>query len=317
MTDFALVGKKGTGKSKNAVRHIRDFYLRDGRAVASNLDLDLCAMFGPHSRKFYVRVPDKPTAFDLDAIGHGNPESYDEDRNGGLFLDELGTWMNTRSFADKSRLPVLDWLAHARKHGWDCFYIMQSIAQVDKQLRESFIEFTVRHVRFDKVRVPLVGSLIAALFGPKAGYLPRFHRAVTRLGCDPQDLATDSAFFRGDDLNACYDTRQVFREGYPHGTHCVLSPWHVKGRYMEPPRLHWAVRLRDWLRAFGRFKPSPARAPVTRPEPGLARVLALSRSLPADDRLWVVSRYVRSQAVSVTPRLRSGRGGAQRRLIHS
>ena len=60
MTDYALVGKKGTGKSKNAVRLVRDRYLKRDRRVASNLDIYLSPMFGPHSRYTYVRVPDKP-----------------------------------------------------------------------------------------------------------------------------------------------------------------------------------------------------------------------------------------------------------------
>ena len=47
---------------------------------------------------------------DLDAIGHGNPDSYDESLNGVLILDELGTWLNSRSFQDKNRADLLDWL---------------------------------------------------------------------------------------------------------------------------------------------------------------------------------------------------------------
>jgi hypothetical protein len=191
MTDYALTGKKGTGKSKNAVRLFRDRYLKRKRRCATNLDIDLKAMFGVHSRQTYVRVPDKPSAFDLLAAGHGNPESYDEDLNGGLFLDEMGTWLNTRTFADKERAATLDFFAHARKHGWDTYYIMQNVLQVDKQLRESFIEQTVRHTRFDKVRIPFIGWLLALLFGDKAGYLPRFHLAVARMGTNPQEMAAD------------------------------------------------------------------------------------------------------------------------------
>lgn len=292
MPDYALTGKKGTGKSKNAVRMMRDDFFANGYKVASNLDVYLEPMFGPYSKQTYIRVPDKPTAFDLMAAGHGNPDTYDEDKNGGLFLDELGTWMNTRTFGDKDRSGMLDFLAHGRKYGWSTFYIMQNVAQVDKQLRESFIEFTVRHVRFDKVRVPFFGWIISALFGKKAGYLPRFHRAVTRLGVNPQDVVTDATMFRGDDINNCYDTRQVFREDYPHGTYTMLSPWHVSGRFMEPPKRHWFVRLMEWRKHPPR-KPS---VPLLSPTPEFARVMALAKRLEPSEALAVMARYTRSHA---------------------
>lgn len=291
MTDYALTGKKGTGKSKNAVRLVRDRYLKRKRRCASNLDIDLKAMFGVHSKVTYVRVPDRPTAFDLLAAGHGNPDSYDEDSNGGLFLDEMATWLNTRTFGDKERAMLLDFFAHARKHGWDTYYIMQNIVQIDKQLRESFIEQTVRHTRFDKVRVPFVGGLLGILFGDKAGYLPRFHLAVSRMGTSPQEMVADRATFIGKDIEKCYDTRQVFMPDYPHGTHSVLSPWHVEGRFLRPEKPSW------WAQFFAGFRKSaavPVR-PVTVPDAAWVRVVSLVRSLPADQRVELMSRYARAR----------------------
>jgi len=288
VTDFAFTGKKGTGKSKHAVLKARDRYLSKGRPVATNLDIDLSAMFGPRSRITYIRVPDKPCEFDLLAAGHGNPDSYDEDKNGALILDELGTWFNARTFNDKGRAGALDYLAHARKHGWDCFYIMQDIAQVDKQLRESFIEQTVRHTRFDKVRVPFIGGFLSLLFGEKVGYLPRFHAAVSRAGTNSQDLVCDRLFFKGKDIEGCYDTRQVFQASYPHGTHSVLSPWHREGRFLEAPEPTLLARLLAWWRS-GPSRPRPA--PLTVPDPAYSRVLSLVRSLPASERLRWLRRW--------------------------
>ncbi|MDP3351570.1 MAG: zonular occludens toxin domain-containing protein [Hydrogenophaga sp.] len=311
MTDYAYTGKKGTGKSKNFVRVARDTYFAEGRTVATNLDIYLEPMFGPMSRKTYIRVPDKPTEFDLLAAGHGNPDSYNEDKNGALGLDELGTWMNTRTFSDKGRAGVLDFLAHARKYGWDCFYLMQSIAQVDKQLRESFIEFTVRHVRFDKVRVPFIGGLLSALFGKRAGYLPKFHTAVTRLGFNPQDLKTDGVTFTGKDIEKCYDTRQVFRESYPHGTHSVLSPWHVTGRYRSADGVPWLAAFFAALRrGFRPPAPALARPPRTPSlDPDLARVWRLLACVPEARRVPLYARYAagRSRAGGAPRHCRTGR----------
>ena len=292
MSDYAFTGKKGTGKSKNAVRVARDTYFAEGRAVATNLDIYLKPMFGAHSKKTYIRVPDKPSEFDLRAAGHGNPESYNEEKNGALILDELGTWMNTRSFADKSRAGVLDFFAHARKYGWDCIYIMQNIVQVDKQLRESFIEYVVRHTRFDKVKIPFIGGLLCLLFGKKAGYFQRFHTAVSRIGVNPQDMRTDSVVYVAKDIEACYDTRQVFEENYPHGTHSVLSPWHVEGRFTEKPGLGWWSAFFNGL--LGRSNaPQRVVSPMTRPTAGYARIVALVKLLPVDQRVAVLALYER------------------------
>jgi len=295
MADYALTGKKGTGKSKHAVRIMRDRYLSAGRAVASNLDVNLLAMFGPFSRKTYIRLPDKPTAFDLQAAGHGNPDSYDEDKNGALFLDEMATWLNTRTFSDKDRAGMLDFIAHGRKLGWDSWFIMQDVGQVDKQLREAFIEYTVRHRRFDRMRVPFVGGLLSLLFGDKAGYLPRFHIAVFRAGTSPQDLVTDRVWFRGDDIHACYDTRQVFRPDYPHGTYSVLSPWHVEGRYLPEPAKPWLLRL--WAGLWGQRAPVRAPTPVRPVDPVVVRVRALVARLPVDQRIGVMRRFLQGYGV--------------------
>jgi len=295
MTDYALTGKKGTGKSKNAVRLMRDRYLKRGRAVVTNLDINLEALLGPMSKMSYVRVPDKPRAFDLLAAGHGNPDSYDEEKNGGLFLDEMGTWLNTRTFGDKDRAATLDYFAHARKHGYDTYYIMQNVLQIDKQVREAFIEQTVRHTRFDKVRIPFFGGVLSVLFGDRFGYLPKFHAAVSRMGTNPVEMVADRATFIGKDIEACYDTRQVFLENYPHGAHSVLSPWHITGRFMPQPGPAW------WKTIFKKPAPRPVRSPLTRPDPGLARVIELARGLPPEDRVRLVARYLSASTIQSVP----------------
>lgn len=222
MADYAITGKKGTGKSKLGVWLVR-FYLTHKRRAASNLDIDLVKLLGPRSRCTYVRIPDKPTAFDLLAVGHGNPESYDEDLNGIMLLDEMATWLNSRAFQDAGRAALLDYFAHGRKYGWDIHYLMQSILQIDKQVRESFVEFVGRCIRFDKVKIPFIGHLLNTMFGGRVGYLPKFHMCTFRMGSDPNGLVSDRKYY-GREVEAAYDTRQVFTAEYPHGTHSVLSP---------------------------------------------------------------------------------------------
>ncbi|MCA3187161.1 zonular occludens toxin domain-containing protein [Cupriavidus sp.] len=278
MSDYALTGKKGTGKSSGAVRQIQA-RLRAGKRVATNLNIHMEHLMPAHSRAYVIRLRDKPTANDLFSLGSGNPnikfepivdknpksvtygqcigttdpviaDGFDENDNGLLVLDEMGTWLNSRSFQDPSRAPVLDWLAHGRKFGWDVFYLMQNITQVDKQLRESFIEYCVRFHRLDKIKIPGVSALTRLITaGQFQGQFPRFHIGVMRLGCDPSGMVADRWVFRGGNIHKAYDTTQVFQEFYPHGTFCYLSHWHLEG-YKHPPVVPIGWRVVNWCRKF-------------------------------------------------------------------
>jgi len=158
MSVYIVTGKLGNGKTLCSVGRIRD-KLRAGCMVATNLDLDLTAMCGPWTKKPRVmRIPDKPTRADLDAIGCGNA-SYDESKNGLLVLDECGTWFNARNWADKARADVNGWFLHARKLGWDVILIVQDIALLDSQARDAIAELVVYCRRIDNITLPLVGPL--------------------------------------------------------------------------------------------------------------------------------------------------------------
>ena len=274
MAVFAVVGKLGTGKTKFCVWRAQDA-LWAGRKVASNVDLHthiLC----PRKRTSYVRLPDKPTAFDLEAMGHGNPDSYDEDRNGVLILDELGTWLNSRSFQDKERGPLIDWLIHARKLGWDVYLIVQDAAMIDRQVRDALIEYEARCMRMDKVKVPFVGGILGLLHDRWA-YLPRMHMVAARVGTGPSAIVAERWMYRGNDLHAAYDTRQVFTANYAHGAHSVLPPWDFV------PQLGLRERLRAWCTR-------PASLPRIQPKPK-HDLVKLCERLPKDEA-WKMARYV-------------------------
>ena len=226
MAVYAITGKLGSGKGKGAMKLLRD-YLRAGKRVATNCDVFMEHMMPGQSRQTVIRVPDKPTSTDLYAIGSGNrfiefvpvvkhtskgfeytPPSprllpgFDEAHNGALFLDECASWLNTRNFQDKGRSDLLEWAIHARKYGWDVYFICQNISQIDKQLRDSLFEYVVRMNRLDRMKVPFVSAafkLITAGFSD--GSLPRLHIGVVRLGCSPDGIVADRWHFRGDDLN--------------------------------------------------------------------------------------------------------------------
>lgn len=285
MAVFSVEGKLGTGKTKFAVYQAQ-IALLTGRRVASNVDIKpelLC----PLRKRHYVRIPDKPTAADFEAMGHGNPDTYDEDRNGVLLLDELGTWLNTRSFQDKGRASVIDWLIHARKHGWDVYLIVQDAGMIDKQVREALIEYQCRCMNLSKVRIPIVGRFLS-LFSERWGYLPKMHTVTARTGYGANAIIADKWMYRGRDLHAAYDTRQIFTDSYPHGPHSVLPPWD-----WEPKKSDWSQILEKWARLRAVVLPPPVPKPPPKPK---SRAITLMMQLPPDERVKLARRYLAESA---------------------
>lgn len=280
MAVYSVEGKLGTGKTKFAVYQAQ-LALLTGRRVASNVDIKP-EVLNPWRSRSYVRIPDKPTAADFEAMGHGNPDTYDEDRNGILILDELGTWLNTRSFQDKGRASVIDWLIHARKHGWDVFLIVQDAGMIDKQVREALIEYQCRCMNLSKIRIPIIGRFLS-LFKERAGYLPKMHTVTARTGYGANAIVADKWMYKGNDLHAAYDTRQIFTDNYPHGAHSVLPPWDWK-----PRKTDWQTAAEKWQHVKLTFF-KPARLTPT-PKPMLPAVRLMSK-LPVDERVKLAKRY--------------------------
>ena len=64
MTDFAVTGKKRAGKGLFCTGLIRDA-LRDGRRVATNMDIFPDKIVSPLNKGLIIRLPDCPTAVDM------------------------------------------------------------------------------------------------------------------------------------------------------------------------------------------------------------------------------------------------------------
>jgi len=207
MAVYFITGTLGAGKSLVAVQKMRE-YLFDGRPVATNIDLRLHWLVGESARKLTAyRIPDHPTADDLYAIGYGN-RTADEARNGALVLDECGVWFNTRNWNSKGRQKIINFLLMARKMGWDIFIIVQNINMVDVQARY-IAQYVVRCMRMDRVRIPILSPIWKLITGSPIP-LPTVHYAVVRLGTSNTGIMSDTWTYRGRDLYAAYNTRQVF-----------------------------------------------------------------------------------------------------------
>lgn len=280
MADYLVTGKKGNGKSLICVAKIRKA-LMAGLPVATNLDLDLVAMLGPYNNTARVfRLPDKPTRADFDAIGTGNPDPTKEDKNGVVVLDECATWLNARSFNDKSRQPMLEWLAYSRKLGWDTYLIAQNMNQIDKQVREALVEYHVIARRLDRVRIPLLPF-----------HFPKIHMYFVKWGLDANSVAADKWMLWPWDLQTVFDsysTIQVFSEFYPHSLHMMATPWQVKGRYLPPERFFWkecVTFVKSFVRSF--FVEPPRK---TLPPKKKLDFVERLMSLPEDQRIPALNR---------------------------
>lgn len=228
MAVYFITGKLGSGKSIAAVGKIRD-YLNQGRAVATNLDLNLENMVNPWAKNTKVtRIPDKPTVDDLENLPEPYQGDYDESKMGGIFLDECGTWFNTRDYRDKSRQPLINKLLHIRKAGWDVYFIIQHMDMIDKQVRDALGEHTVYCQRADKLAIPVITPLLK-LFGLNIRP-PKIHLGVVKYGTSILSPVVDRWVYSGSDLYDAYDTRQVFGAN-DCGMYSYLSPYKVYGQF--------------------------------------------------------------------------------------
>jgi zonular occludens toxin Zot len=238
MSVYFVTGKLGAGKSLACVGRIRD-YLKQGRRVATNLDI-FPERLAPSSNKMCItRLPDKPRLDHLEQIGIGS-DYYDEENNGLLVLDELGTWFNSRSWQDKERQQVINWCLHARKLRWDILFIVQDISIIDKQLRDTLCEHLVVCRRTDKINVPILGRLFGFITGSRLKF-PKVHVGAVHYGDTESAMKVDRWVYLGRDLYNAYDTQQIFSDGYEHinddyvdcrASYTILSAWHQKGRYL-------------------------------------------------------------------------------------
>ena len=238
MSNYLVQGKLGTGKGKYTVSKMQDA-LRKELRVATNCDLFMEHLMSANNKMTAMRLPDKPTPDDLKLIGPGcaDEDRYDEDKYGIMVLDELGSWLNARSHASADRQAFVDWCIHARKHRWHVYFIAQDLNMIDRQVREGLVEYLVKLVRGDKIRIPVIGWALG-----KVGKLKGLHIANTSL-VDMPGFIVERDWFRGTDLHKGYDTLQIFRswnrdpntpefhdEKYA-GPYSMLSAWHLKGRH--------------------------------------------------------------------------------------
>jgi hypothetical protein len=250
MPCYLVCGRTGQGKGLCSVGMIAEMYIAQGKRVATNMDLFPERFKDPYNDKTrIIRLPDIPTAEDLYALGMGNDEPWDEDANGVLCLDEASIFLNNRAWNDKSRAPLLAYLMQRRKFGWDVILQVQDQNCVDKQAFDGMIDYVVSASYVRNINIPVLSALIKNFLGVRRLMFPKWARWHTaRMVNAVSGLTEDVHRYRGHSVYPLYDTTQVFSRDYPHGMHSLLTPWHLRGRYMPPKR-----DIRYWLRFAARL----------------------------------------------------------------
>lgn len=205
---YIVTGKLGSGKTLSMVGRMGE-YLRTGRPVATNIDIDLRQLCSSRPKATLTRLPDKPTAEDFAALGQVHATAREE-LNGALVLDECGTWLNTRQWGDKGRQAIIDWLLHSRKLGWDVFLIVQNLTLVDKQIRDALAEYVVICRRLDRLKIPFLANVVKYLsLGLLSGRMPKVHVATVFYGVGVAAMKADRWVYRGTNLYAAYQSVQL------------------------------------------------------------------------------------------------------------
>lgn len=314
MADYIVQGKKGNGKSLVCVSRIRDTLLA-GNTVATNLDLYLEHMLPPGTRDIVVyRLPDKPTAEDLRALGRGSPEGQvDESKYGSIVVDECATILNARTYNDKGRAEFLDYYVHSRKHGWHTYFICQNVVQIDKQVRESLADLVVTCKRLDRVRIPFIGALTKNLLGFEIRP-PKAHVATVKFGSGNEAMLSDRWVYTGTELYKAYNTEQVFKNNYESGLYCYLTPWHLSVK-LAPPDKKFVGPIRpgkiDWVVKSDRVSIRNRKASVMKFS-GLVLILGLVLGVTAD-RVYMSKRpqTVAAAAPAAAAPAATGSGAAE------
>lgn len=231
MAVYIVTGKLGSGKSLLCCWQIQN-YLKKRCPVAVNMDMNLahnnfCRPTNDYSR--VVRLPDMPTADDLIAIGFGC-DHYDEEKFGGIFLDEAGIWLNSRKWNSSGRTDLLEFFLYLRKRRWDLWLIVQNIDIVDKQIRAAVAEHVVYCSRSDRFQLPAMLKLmlnVSTLGLINFVKIPKFHTAVCKYGVSKLSPVADTWYYRGEDYYNVYNTMQEFDANYSAGIYSILPPKYI------------------------------------------------------------------------------------------
>lgn len=249
MPVWIVTGNLGGGKSLMSVSRIQK-YLLEGRKVATNLNIYPEHMLGIDKKHTELyRLPDIPTVSDLEALPLGyEGKDIDEGKNGLLVLDECGIFLNSREWNAPGRKEVNAFFKLLRKLRWDAIFIIQHIENLDADARRTIAEHVVYCRRLDRMKIPVLSSLVKMLTGYDLP-LPRVHIGIVKYGTEASSMKVDQWNYYGDRLYQAYDTEQIFKPdlniGGFDGITTILPTYYSHGRY-RPLKQRFKDAIRNY-----------------------------------------------------------------------
>lgn len=239
---MVVTGQVGDGKGLCSVGRIHE-YLSQGLSVATNMDIYPEHLpISPYRKDNWrlIRLPDYPTVEDLNNLGKGYQGDFQPGREGLIVLDECSSFLNARSWNSKDRKAVIEWFVHVRKYRWNLLLQIQDETGLDSQLSKFVIKF--------------VGRCYVNEEFPFIKHLPRFHFiSINRLVGNGRIRYQRKSYSAKAFYNS-YDTEQSFSFDSQIGLHSVLSPWHLKGRYLPPKMTIQQFIITTYLYSFCRIE---------------------------------------------------------------
>jgi hypothetical protein len=244
MAIFIINGFPGAGKGIIAMGRMTD-YVRAGRHVATNMDINVRRMAGRNSKKCRVtRIPDYPCWADFDNLPCPN-HTHDDSKNGGIFLDESVLFLNSHDYRDKTIRPgLLKFLIMSRHLRWDVYLLIQDPESLDGQVRRACGEHHVYCMRTDRLPIPYIGWLISILFGQLIP-IPKIHIGTVRYGRGASSTFQELWTYRGPQFYMMYDTHQKFDPDFNSYQYNKVGGWagNAGHCYLPPGRINYGQTI--------------------------------------------------------------------------
>lgn len=142
MTIVLFSGRPGSGKSYDAMRHIRNALRYQKKDVIANFEVNADERWKGH----FTYLPNSGiTAGNIVALARDYWAGRDFKENGLLLaLDECQLLFNSRTWQSSDRMEFLELMSQHRKYGLKIILIAQSDIMIDKQFR-ALIEYETNH----------------------------------------------------------------------------------------------------------------------------------------------------------------------------
>lgn len=192
---------------------------------------------------------------DLDALPLGNAGLYRDEtgqireregwsphNDGLLVLDELGTFLESRTWQRNGREEIIAWFLQAGKFGWRRIIVAQGPKLIDSQIRTSCVESYALVRDLEAMAIPFVGTWLQRM--GFRGTMPAKIGVAGRFAMAENAPVAWKHWISKQDYFGTYNTNQVFSPdtGVPSGSgYWLLSAWELKGRNMSFWQLHRAA----------------------------------------------------------------------------